>query len=99
MNLPRIFLTIVGLVCVLLVAPASAAAAEPRSVADTPPNSPEGVVRPKRGMSMDRVRQQFGEPQQRLGPVGEPPITRWVFDRFTVYFEHRYVIHSVVHRQ
>jgi hypothetical protein len=29
--------------------------------------------------------------------VGDPPITRWVYDRFTVYFENDRVIHSVVH--
>ncbi|GMQ83291.1 MAG: hypothetical protein BMS9Abin06_0024 [Gammaproteobacteria bacterium] len=54
------------------------------------------VARPARGMSMDQVLQQYGEPQQRLGPVGEPPITHWVYSDAIVYFEHLYVIHSVV---
>jgi hypothetical protein len=44
---------------------------------------------------MDRVRERWGEPRQRLAAVGEPPISRWVYDGFSVYFEHRHVIHSV----
>jgi len=54
------------------------------------------VVRPAHGMVMERVLQQYGEPQQRLGPVGEPPISHWVYGDFIVYFEHQHVIHSVV---
>jgi hypothetical protein len=47
-------------------------------------------------MTMDQVREQFGEPREAKGPVGNPPITRWFYDRFVVHFEHQYVIHSVV---
>ncbi|GMQ87793.1 MAG: hypothetical protein BMS9Abin08_1001 [Gammaproteobacteria bacterium] len=54
------------------------------------------VARPARGMTMDQVLQQYGEPQQRLGPVGQPPITHWAYNDAIVYFEHQYVIHSVV---
>ena len=55
-----------------------------------------GVSRPARGMTMEQVLQHYGEPQQRLGPVGEPPITHWVYAGFVVYFEHQHVLHSVV---
>jgi len=58
--------------------------------------SDAAVARPAGGLTMDQVLQQFGEPQQRLGPVGEPPITHWVYSDSIVYFEHQYVIHSVV---
>ena len=58
--------------------------------------SDASVARPAGGMTMDQVLQQHGEPQQRLGPVGEPPITHWVYSDTIVYFEHQYVIHSVV---
>lgn len=68
-------------------------------IADEPPNSAEGVARPRPGMDMDAVRRDFGEPAQELAPVGDPPITRWVYDRFTVYFEYGKVIHTVVHPQ
>ena len=57
------------------------------------------IARPDGGMTMDQVLQQYGEPQQRMGPVGEPPITHWVYGDTIVYFEHQYVIHSVVPRK
>lgn len=64
------------------------------------PNDPTGVVRPTQGMSMETVEQRFGQPKQKLSAVGEPPITRWVYDGFMVYFEHNLVLHSVVpHKQ
>ncbi|MCO7225844.1 hypothetical protein [Pleionea sp. CnH1-48] len=53
---------------------------------------------PRHGISMDSVRSQYGEPAQILQPVGEPPITRWVYQDFTVYFEFDKVIHSVTHK-
>jgi len=56
------------------------------------------VSRPAHGTSMDSVLQRFGEPESRLSAVGEPPITRWNYANFTVYFEHHLVIHSVVQR-
>ena len=50
---------------------------------------------PQRGISMDDVLNQFGEPDDRFGPVGEPPITEWVYGSFRVYFEHEIVLHSI----
>lgn len=52
-------------------------------------------VMPKRGISMDTVLSKFGEPDQRFGPIGEPPITEWVYGSFRVYFEYRTVLHSI----
>lgn len=52
-------------------------------------------VMPKRGISMEAVLDKFGEPDQRFGPIGEPPITEWVYGSFRVYFEHRTVLHSI----
>lgn len=51
--------------------------------------------RPGRGWSMRTVHRQFGEPIRRLGPVGKPPITQWVYPDFAVYFEHQHTIHAV----
>lgn len=56
------------------------------------------MQRPERGMTMDRVRDAFGAPQSREPAVGDPPITRWQYDTFTVYFEHKRVIHAVARR-
>ncbi len=52
-------------------------------------------VMPKRGLSMDDVLTEFGEPDERFGPVGEPPITEWVYGSFRVYFEYEIVLHSI----
>jgi len=50
---------------------------------------------PTKGMSKTQVEARFGTPGKKLAPVGDPPITRWKYDNFNVYFEHQYVIHSV----
>lgn len=54
--------------------------------------------RPLHGQTMEQVRGRFGEPQQQIVPVGEPPITRWEYHGFTVYFEHDRVLRAVTHR-
>jgi len=64
-----------------------------RTVADNKP-----VKKPSRGMSMRKVERLFGEPKEKMLPTGNPPITRWVYDSFTVYFEGKYVIHAVKNR-
>jgi hypothetical protein len=53
--------------------------------------------RPEPGWSMAVVRRQFGEPIRRIPPVGQPPISRWVYPDFIVYFdfEHQHTIHAV----
>jgi hypothetical protein len=56
------------------------------------------VTTPRSGQSMDKVKEVFGEPQKRTPAVGEPPITRWIYKDFTVYFEYDRVIHAVKHR-
>ena len=52
-------------------------------------------VMPDRGISMDSVLSEFGEPDERFGPVGDPPITEWVYGTFRVYFENEIVLHSI----
>jgi hypothetical protein len=91
-------LLISGILLLAISAPA-ASQTETTSVDYMPPNTAEGVLRPTAGLSQDQVLNQFGEPLQRVAPVGEPPISRWVYDLYTVYFEHQYVIHSVVHKK
>ena len=72
------------------------------AVNQAPPNQADGLLRPTRGMSMARVEQVFGPPGEKSTPVGSggahPPITRWVYPDFSVYFERRHVLTSVVHR-
>ncbi|MEM7561472.1 MAG: hypothetical protein AAF353_00340 [Pseudomonadota bacterium] len=50
---------------------------------------------PKRGQSKQQVLSEFGEPAQRVSPVGKPPISRWLYSEFVVYFEHHLVITTV----
>ena len=54
------------------------------------------LPRPTRGMSQDTVLAEFGEPLSRAAPVGQPPISKWRYPNFTVYFESSIVIHSVL---
>lgn len=55
------------------------------------------VATPARGATMSKVEAQFGAPAERHGAVGNPPITRWDYATFSVFFEHDHVIHSVIH--
>ena len=61
-------------------------------------------MRPKPGMSMTAVESAHGSPAERHAAVGgsveaQPPITRWDYPAFSVYFEHDRVIHAVSRRQ
>jgi len=51
---------------------------------------------PTRGMTMSEVASQFGAPVTKIPAVGKPPIARWEYPGFVVYFEHEHVIHSVI---
>ena len=51
--------------------------------------------RPSRGMSMDKVEAKYGAPARRVEAVGAPPISRWEYPGFVVYFENNLVIHAV----
>ena len=61
--------------------------------------APSAAQRPKSGLSMAAVESTYGAPSQRHAAVGEPPITRWDYSEFSVYFEHELVIHSVAARR
>lgn len=62
-----------------------------------PPASRAAVDRlPERGMDKQAVLDAFGAPGQRHAPVGDPPITRWDYPDFQVFFEYDLVLHAVV---
>ncbi len=80
---------------------ALAAEHDRRATGDTlemPASSAEATNLPTRGTGMAQVESRWGAPQSRLQAVGNPPISRWIYGDFTVYFEHDLVIHSVRHR-
>ena len=63
----------------------------------------QGATVPPRGMTMGQVERRFGAPASKLQPAGgdapqHPVINRWVYDRFTVYFERDRVINTVLNR-
>ncbi len=76
--------------------PARADTLDMHSVGEDPAGT-ASMPRPHRGMTMDAVRREFGDPVTEHPPVGDPPITRWDYGPFSVFFEHQYVIHSVMH--
>jgi len=53
---------------------------------------------PNRGASMAQVETRFGAPTVRHAAVGDPPITRWDYPQFSVFFEHDKVLHAVIVR-
>jgi len=64
----------------------------------TPPAETLSFTLPGRGMTKEMVEEKFGSPTEKVAPVGEPPITRWVYGNFTVYFEYDIVLHAVLNR-
>jgi len=50
---------------------------------------------PTAGITKSRVNSGWGEPASKIAAVGEPPISRWDYGSFVVYFEYDHVIHSV----
>ncbi|HEY2634722.1 MAG TPA: hypothetical protein VGI51_08355 [Steroidobacteraceae bacterium] len=72
------------------------AAAETIAVDDGIAVKESDVATPARGMSMDQVATKFGAPVTKVPAVGKPPISRWEYPGFVVYFEANHVIHSVV---
>jgi len=58
-------------------------------------SSSQATSLPQRGASFDAVLRGWGEPAKRHAAVGQPPITRWDYNGFSVYFEYSHVIDSV----
>ena len=56
---------------------------------------------PERGQSMAAIEAAFGTPAMKHAPVGggsvhTPPITRWDYPTFSVYFENSHVVNAVL---
>jgi hypothetical protein len=66
-----------------------------------PQAAPVPVSLPGKGQTMGEVAHRFGEPQVKHAPAGgdtprHPPITRWDYPGFSVFFEHSHVVDAVV---
>lgn len=80
---------------------AASAAAETLQMEDTEQadrSAYEASGRPTRGTTQAQVEASYGAPKSVEDAVGEPPITRWHYDKFVVYFEYDRVIHAVLKR-
>ena len=89
-------MTIVRTLLLLSLLATGPAWAETLSVPTGDP--PAAVERPKRGNTMSAVQSRFGEPVTRHAAVGQPPIARWDYAQFAVYFENDRVQHAVIVR-
>src|SRR5512143_135646 len=83
-----------------LLAPAGAVVAETLVMNDQVQVRESDVQRPRRGDTMKSVEQKFGQPTERHAAVGgstgaQPPITRWDYPHFAVFFEKDRVVHAV----
>ena len=58
----------------------------------------EHAGKPSRGMTQASVEAKFGQPGSREEAVGDPPISRWEYADFVVFFEYDRVIHAVSKR-
>jgi len=63
-------------------------------ITDVKPGDPLYV----NGMSKSQIANRFGEPREKIAAVGDPPISQWVYDDFTVYFEYDLALHLVKHK-
>jgi hypothetical protein len=66
-----------------------------------PAAAPSMPALPSKGQTMAEVSKKFGQPRIRHAAVGggqpkQPPITRWDYGDFSVFFEHSHVIDAVV---
>ena len=59
-------------------------------------NQQQPITLPDKGMDKDSVKARFGEALEKTAASGEPPISRWIYADFSVYFENETVIHSVI---
>lgn len=85
------------ILCLMLASPGLWASQAAPMIVTPQAERPSGM--PARGSTMDQVKKAYGNPLQILGPSGEvtksrPPITRWVYKNYIVYFENNRVIHS-----
>lgn len=84
---------VIPLLC--LAAFSGAAVAEIIVIDDQVMVRESSVQRPARGMTMKAVEERFGAPISRRPAVGQPPIERWDYAGFSVFFEYDRVIHAV----
>lgn len=92
-------LAVLTLVAALVCTPDTAPRAEELAVPVGAQADRSQADYPRAGMTQSAVRSKWGEPLSTDAPVGNPPISRWHYPSFTVYFEHDRVVHTVLERR
>jgi hypothetical protein len=84
---------------------APVASAEPDVLLVERVQSEAGMAVPTRGSSMSDVEARFGTPSHKYAAIAgpndirhNPPITRWAYPGFSVYFEHDHVVDAVANK-
>ena len=80
--------------------PQTAEEAKPNVVTEIPAAVPV-IKLPRKGQDMSLVAKEFGAPKMKYPAVGggqprQPPITRWDYEGFSVFFENSHVVDAVV---
>ena len=87
-----------GIMLLAALAMLSSARAETLIVEGLEQARATATERPARGMSMTAVETRWGTPASKGVAVGQPPITRWEYGGFVVFFEYDHVVHTVARR-
>ena len=90
---------IIAASCMFLALAAGVARADTLLIDGVEGDAQSASSRPKSDMTMTAVESKYGAPTRKHATVGQPPITRWDYTGFSVYFENHRVIHAVVQRQ
>jgi hypothetical protein len=90
--------TILRPLCLALALAPCAAYADTLMIEKVQADRETASERPSRGMSKETVLGRFGQPETWTEAVGEPPISRWIYPSYTVYFERDRVLHAVSRR-
>lgn len=85
-----------GLTLLVALAVSSIALADTLLIEGVAADAVSASDRPRRGMTMNAVEARYGAPTARVAPIGDPPISRWEYPGFVVYFEYDHVVHAAV---
>ena len=57
----------------------------------------ERMQLPTNGQNKADIEAKYGSPAKKVAAVGDPPISHWEYDTYSVYFEYDLVLFSVLH--
>ena len=52
---------------------------------------------PQNGQNKAAIETRYGTPVQKQSAVGDPPISSWKYNKYSVYFEYDLVLFTVLH--